>query len=89
VSYLKKGLLGVGAVVASLSLLTACQTIKGTLQGADRDVNNGAVAVEKATSPAKPAAHHKKAMHHKAAHHKKAMHKKAMPEANTDVTIGS
>jgi len=87
VSYFRKGLLGVGVVLTGLSLLTACQTVEGTFQGAKKDIATDEAVMNRAVTPAHKtemhkATHHKKAMH-KAKHHKKAMHKKADTQENS------
>lgn len=76
--YMEKTVLGLGVILVSASLLTACNTVKGTAVGVEKtaigvgQTATGAVvgaekdihATEKAMMPA-----HKKTMHHKA-HHK-------------------
>ena len=76
VSYLNKGLLGVGVVLTSLSLLTACQTVEGTVLGAGKGAAADVRSVDNAMTPEakkKAAVHHK--AHHKAHHATKHHHK--------------
>ena len=69
--YIEKTLLGCGAIVLSVSFLTACNTaqglavgtekaVVGTVQGAEKDVNSAAHAVAGSSkSNVKATAHHK------------------------------
>lgn len=69
---LKNAVLFAGVFLVGSQLLTACHTVSGTVNGAERDVR----AAERAVTPDYSAKRHhhyakKQAVHHRVKHHKK------------------
>lgn len=94
-SYLTKGLLGIGIAFTSLSMVTGCSMIQGTVNGTEKMVSSDVHAVDKALTPAK-ATPKKKVVHHKKSSHapvQAAAKAKAPAQTSgndaTDVTLGS
>ncbi len=64
---IKRIFVGSAVVLASVCMLSACQTVKGSLTGAEKDVNSVEKAAEKPFK-SKPV-HHKKMSSHARADH--------------------
>jgi len=73
-THLKKHLLQGGLVIVSLSILTACHTVQGTVQGAGQDIQS-------VTNTVSPPQHHYY-YHHHHHHHHHVKHTKSVSNKN-------
>jgi predicted small secreted protein len=76
---MKRKLLGLGIIVAGVSMLSACHTVQGTVQGAGKDID----AVATAVTPSKPVAKKTTTVRHKKAVKKKVARKKVPTKTTT------